>query len=229
MNNALRVVLEIGPKGKRVVAGATDWPGLDRWGKDEEGALATLHSYRSRYAPVAERAHGGRVRPRGAHGCRRALPGKHLDRLVGHRARSVRGRAGGPRARRAGAAPIPAGRVLELLRRRRRAGLGRAAPRAAWRRLDTGRDRPSCPRQRGRAVHTQGRGANAARGRADLRRTRGAPGRDARRHPRLQRRRKDRGALLVHPVPHPPHRASLLDHAWEMEDRDLQRSSSGQI
>lgn len=56
MNDALRVVLEIGPKGKRVVAGATDWPGLDRWGKDEEGALANLHSYRPRYAPVAERA-----------------------------------------------------------------------------------------------------------------------------------------------------------------------------
>jgi hypothetical protein len=56
MSNALRVVLEIGPKGKRVVAGATDWPGLDRSGKDEEGALETLHSYRPRYAPVAQRA-----------------------------------------------------------------------------------------------------------------------------------------------------------------------------
>jgi hypothetical protein len=56
MKNALRVVLEIGPKGKRVVAGATDWPGLDRWGKDEEGALANLDSYRPRYAAVAERA-----------------------------------------------------------------------------------------------------------------------------------------------------------------------------
>jgi hypothetical protein len=56
MDNALRVVLEIGPKGKRVVAGATDWPGLDRWGKDEEGALGNLNAYRPRYAPVAERA-----------------------------------------------------------------------------------------------------------------------------------------------------------------------------
>jgi hypothetical protein len=56
MSDALRVVLEIGPKGRRVVAGATDWPGFDRWGKDEEGALANLDSYRPRYAAVAERA-----------------------------------------------------------------------------------------------------------------------------------------------------------------------------
>jgi hypothetical protein len=52
----LRVVLEIGPKGKRVVAGAYEWPGLDRWGRDEEDALAKLASYVPRYAGVAARA-----------------------------------------------------------------------------------------------------------------------------------------------------------------------------
>lgn len=52
----MRVVLEIGPKGKRMVAGATDWPGLDRWGRDEDEALEKLRTYRARYAPVAERA-----------------------------------------------------------------------------------------------------------------------------------------------------------------------------
>lgn len=52
----MRVVLEIGPKGRRVVAGAIDWPGLDRWGKDEDAAIANLSSYVPRYAGVAERA-----------------------------------------------------------------------------------------------------------------------------------------------------------------------------
>lgn len=56
MTTPLRVVLEIGPKGKRVVAAAYEWPGLDRWGKDEEAALAKLAAYLPRYAPVAERA-----------------------------------------------------------------------------------------------------------------------------------------------------------------------------
>jgi hypothetical protein len=56
MTDALRVVLEVGPKGRRVVAGSLDWPGLDRWGKDENAAIEKLTSYLPRYAPVAERA-----------------------------------------------------------------------------------------------------------------------------------------------------------------------------
>jgi hypothetical protein len=55
MTDSLRVILEIGKK-KRVVAGAMDWPGLDRWGTSENGAIETMMSYRSRYAGVAERA-----------------------------------------------------------------------------------------------------------------------------------------------------------------------------
>ena len=55
MTDSLRVILEIGKK-KRVVAGAMDWPGLDRWGTSEEGAIETMVSYRPRYAGVAERA-----------------------------------------------------------------------------------------------------------------------------------------------------------------------------
>jgi hypothetical protein len=55
MRNELRVILEIGKK-RRVVAGAMDWPGLDRWGTSEEAAIATLTSYLARYARVAERA-----------------------------------------------------------------------------------------------------------------------------------------------------------------------------
>jgi hypothetical protein len=55
MTHALRVVLEIGKK-RRVVAAATDWPGLDRWGTSEEDAIEKLLSYVPRYAGVAERA-----------------------------------------------------------------------------------------------------------------------------------------------------------------------------
>lgn len=55
MSDGLRVILEIGPK-RRVVAGAMDWPGLDRWDTSAENALAKLTSYLARYAGVAERA-----------------------------------------------------------------------------------------------------------------------------------------------------------------------------
>src|SRR6187401_785186 len=55
MTEPLRVVLEIGAK-RRVVAGAMDWPGLDRWGTDDDDAIAKLLRYVPRYAVVAERA-----------------------------------------------------------------------------------------------------------------------------------------------------------------------------
>jgi hypothetical protein len=55
VTGTLRVILEIGKK-RRVVAGAMDWPGLDRWGTTEEDALEKLSSYIPRYADVAKRA-----------------------------------------------------------------------------------------------------------------------------------------------------------------------------
>jgi len=55
VTDTMRVILEIGKK-RRVVAGAMDWPGLDRWGTSEEDALEKLSSYLPRYAGVAERA-----------------------------------------------------------------------------------------------------------------------------------------------------------------------------
>jgi hypothetical protein len=54
MANELRVTLEIGPKGKKVVAVAPDWPGLERGAKTGEAAIERLHSYRPRYAQVAK-------------------------------------------------------------------------------------------------------------------------------------------------------------------------------
>ena len=56
MTDAMNVVLEIGPKGRRVVAGAIDWPGLDRSGRDEGHALERLAAYVPRYRAVADRA-----------------------------------------------------------------------------------------------------------------------------------------------------------------------------
>ncbi len=55
MTGKLRVILEIGKK-RKVVAGAIDWPGLDRAGNSEDDALAKLTAYLPRYAGVAERA-----------------------------------------------------------------------------------------------------------------------------------------------------------------------------
>lgn len=52
----LRVMLEIGLRGKKVVAVAPDWPGLERGATTEEAALKRLLSYVPRYAPVAELA-----------------------------------------------------------------------------------------------------------------------------------------------------------------------------
>ena len=50
MAHQLRVTLEIGPKGKKVVAVAPDWPGLERGDKTGEAALERLQAYLPRYA-----------------------------------------------------------------------------------------------------------------------------------------------------------------------------------
>jgi hypothetical protein len=51
-----RMTLEIGPKGKRVVAVAPDWPGFERGAKTVEEAIHRLQSYIPRYLPVAKLA-----------------------------------------------------------------------------------------------------------------------------------------------------------------------------
>jgi len=49
----VRTVVERGPKGKKAVAFAVDWPGWSRGAKTADLALATLESYRPRYRPIA--------------------------------------------------------------------------------------------------------------------------------------------------------------------------------
>ncbi len=50
---SIRTVIERGPKGKRAVAIAIDWPGWNRGAKSPDAALETLEAYRARYRPVA--------------------------------------------------------------------------------------------------------------------------------------------------------------------------------
>ena len=56
MPKYVRITLEIGPKGKKVVAVAPDWPGLERGAKTEEEAIEKLRSYIPRYLQVARLA-----------------------------------------------------------------------------------------------------------------------------------------------------------------------------
>ena len=50
---AIRTVIERGPKEKKSVAFAIDWPGWSRGAKTAEQAIELLESYRARYQPVA--------------------------------------------------------------------------------------------------------------------------------------------------------------------------------
>jgi hypothetical protein len=59
MEAQMRVLIEEAPKGKRWVAIAADWPGLERNGKSEDEALEKLRAYVPRYLLVARRARLG--------------------------------------------------------------------------------------------------------------------------------------------------------------------------
>jgi hypothetical protein len=52
----VRTVIERGPKGKRSVAFSIDWPGWSRGARTAELALETLEAYRERYGQVASLA-----------------------------------------------------------------------------------------------------------------------------------------------------------------------------
>jgi hypothetical protein len=53
---ALRTVVQRGPKGKKAVAFAVDWPGWSRGAKTSDLALEVLETYRERYRPIATAA-----------------------------------------------------------------------------------------------------------------------------------------------------------------------------
>ena len=52
----MRLTLEVGPKGKKVVAVAPDWPGFERGGANPEAAMERLRAYLPRYAKIAKLA-----------------------------------------------------------------------------------------------------------------------------------------------------------------------------
>lgn len=54
LSTSIRVMVEQGKK--KAVASAFDWPGWDRGGKSEEESLTVLAAYKARYAKVAELA-----------------------------------------------------------------------------------------------------------------------------------------------------------------------------
>ena len=56
MPGTLNIAIEIGPKGKKTVAVAQDWPGLSRGAASEELAIKKLSDYLPRYASIASRA-----------------------------------------------------------------------------------------------------------------------------------------------------------------------------
>ena len=60
MASGLRVQVEQPTRDKKWVAVAVDWPGLERNGRDEAQALEKLRSYLPRYLPVAKRARLGK-------------------------------------------------------------------------------------------------------------------------------------------------------------------------
>src|SRR2546425_2555656 len=59
MTSQLRVLVEQPTRGKRWVAVAADWPGLERGGKSEDEAVEKLSHYVPRYLPVAKRVRLG--------------------------------------------------------------------------------------------------------------------------------------------------------------------------
>lgn len=59
MASRLRVLVEQPTRGKRWVAVAADWPGLERGGKTEDEAVEKLARYLPRYLPVAKRVRLG--------------------------------------------------------------------------------------------------------------------------------------------------------------------------
>ncbi|GIH03734.1 hypothetical protein Rhe02_18010 [Rhizocola hellebori] len=63
---AVRTVVQRGPKDKKSVAFSLDWPGWSRGARSAELAVETLESYRQRYQPIAALA--GMAREFGAAG-----------------------------------------------------------------------------------------------------------------------------------------------------------------
>ena len=223
MKRAIRVMVEVGKK--RAVAVALDWPGWNRSGKSEAEALQVFAAYRPRYAKVAELAGlADEFRAAGTVTIVERLPGSGMTDFYGLSFRS----SGSERE------PISEAaceRKLALLR-------------ASWTYFDDVASRVSAelrrgPRGGGRDRDKIVRHANGAEIHEFAKKVGVITPLDARERPDDLRAHRvafcaairdynARGApartwtvqfVIRHSAYH------MLDHAWEMEDRDLSGGS----
>ena len=215
MTRSLRVILEIGKAPRRIVAGAMDWPGLDRWGKSEAAAVDVLRTYVDRYAPVARRA------GLEADLADEAPTAEVVERVPGSSSTDFWG-----------VAHVPSQIEHEPLSsdelERRLALLAacwayfddtleRRAPTRRTERWPNPRaDHPPCLRVRTRAVHAEGGGQDAQGGGPDPRWAHRASAADARCHSRVP----PRGAAG-------PHLAAAVPHSAHRPPRDGPRVGAG--
>jgi hypothetical protein len=93
MTARLRVLVEQPTRGKRWVAVAADWPGLERGGKTEDEALDRIARYLPRYVPVAKRVGlEAELASQSDPDVIGRYPGVGLDRLLGNLLRALTAR-----------------------------------------------------------------------------------------------------------------------------------------
>lgn len=223
MGDAIRVMVEQGKK--KAVASALDWPGWDRSGKSEDEALQVFAAYRPRYAKVAKLAGlAGEFRAAGEIAVVERLKGTGMTDFYGLSYRSA-GEEHEPMSHAA------CERKIALLR-------------ASWTYFDEVASRVSAelrkgPRGGGRDRDNIVRHANGAEIHEFAKKVGVITPLDARERPDELRAHREafcaairdynaRGApartwtvqfVIRHSAYH------MLDHAWEMEDRDLSDGS----
>jgi hypothetical protein len=225
MGDPIRVMVELGSKKAVAVAVALDWPGWNRSGKSEEEALQVLAAYRARYAKVAKLAGlASEFRGAGEMVVVERVKGSGMTDFYGLSYRSA-----GPEYEPISAAACE--RKIALLR-------------ASWTYFDDVASRVSAelrtgPRGGGRDRDKIIRHANGAEIHEFAKKVGVNTPLDARERPDDLRTHREafcaairdynaRGALartwtvqfvIRHSAYH------MLDHAWEMEDRDLSGGS----
>jgi len=226
MDDAIRVMVERGRKKPVAVAVALDWPGWNRSGKSEEEALQVLATYRPRYAKVAALASlADEFRNAGKPAVVERLEGTGMTDFYGLSARSA-----GPEQEPMSKAACE--RKLALLR-------------ASWTYFDHVASHVSAelrkgPRGGGRDRDKIVRHANGAEIYEFAKKVGLNTPLDARERPDDLRAHREafcaairdynvRGAAartwtVQYVIRHSAYH--MLDHAWEMEDRDLSGASA---
>jgi hypothetical protein len=226
MANPIRVMVERGRKKPVAVAVALDWPGWNRSGKSEEAALQVLAAYRPRYAKVAKLAGlAGEFRAAGEMTVVERLEGTGMTDFYALSARSA-----GPEQEPMSDAACE--RKIALLR-------------ASWAYFDDVASRVSAelrkgPRGGGRDRDKIVRHANGAEIYEFAKKVGVNTPLDARERPDDLRAHREAfcAAIRDHNARGAPARTwtvqyvirhsayHMLDHAWEMEDRDLSAAPS---